>query len=237
MKLTNQQVNQPTLLTPLSGMFTACLIIASIANAKIINIAGFNLPGGIVLFPFTFIFNDILTEVYGYARSRSVIWAAFLCQIISGLTFWAVGALPSADFWQLQESYNTILGIVPRIVVASILAFFCGEFVNSFVLSKMKYWEKGAKGLKQGGRFLVSTIAGEAADTLVFTTIAFGGRVPANALVPIIVANYVFKVGYEIVALPLSTRFANWLKKVEETDAIDMPSKTNYNPFSVLNWR
>jgi uncharacterized integral membrane protein (TIGR00697 family) len=221
------------LFSVLTGIFASILVISTIASSKIFTVAGLNLPGGVIVFPVLFIFNDILTEVYGYARSRRVIWTGLACQALAGLTLLIVGLLPPAPFWPHQEAYLAVLGFVPRIAVAGLLAYFCGEIANSFVLSKMKYWEKGERGWKQSWRFLASTLAGEAVDSIVFMGVAFFGTIPPMDLLTTIVTLYLVKVIYEVLALPLSTRFANWIKRIEGIDHIDHPG-TNYNPFAIL---
>lgn len=223
------------LFSVVSGLFAAALIISNVAaSAKIIAIGAFTIPGGSVLFPFTYIFGDILTEVYGYERSRKVIWTGFAGLALAVLTFYIVQIIPAAPFWHNQETYKEILGFVPRIVLASMVAYLVGEFSNSWVLSKMKYVVKGKRGWQQGWRFVVSTIVGEGVDTIVFMTIAFLGQFSLSNLISTALTLYVFKVLYEIIATPFSVRFANWIKKIEGVDEIDYPETTNYNPLSFL---
>lgn len=224
---------EPRLLNVLTGVFVAALVIATVTSSKIGMFGPLALPGGTVLFPITFILNDILTEVYGYARARRVVWTALGCQALAGLSFLIVDNLPPAPFWTGQEAFHAILGFAPRVALAGFIAFFLGELSNSFVLSKMKYFEKGKRGLAQGWRFVASTVVGEAVDSMVFMTIAFAGQIPPMDLMKTMLTLYVVKVVYEIVALPLSVPFSNWVKKREGLDQIDYPEKTNYNPFSL----
>lgn len=219
----------------LAGIFVACLIIATVASAKILSIGPFNIPGGTLVFPIVFIFNDVFTETYGFARSRRIIWTGLACQALAAVTFLVVGALPPAPFWPHQEAYEAVLGFAPRVALAGLVAYFTGEFANSVVISKMKYWEKGERGIKQGWRFVASTLVGEAVDSIVFMTVAFLGEIPPTDLLTTMLTLYVIKVIYEVVALPFSTRFANWLKAVEGVDHIDTPGVTSYNPFSVFS--
>lgn len=216
-----------------TGFFVASLLLANVTSSKIFEIGPVTLPGGAIVFPIVFIFGDILTEVYGYSLSRKIIWTGFACQILAGLVYLIVGILPPAFFWENQAAYDSILGFVPRIVFASIVAYFCGEFCNSFVLSKMKYWAQGKRGLKQAWRFIASTIVGEGVDTIIITTIAFAGIYSISELVQIGLSVYVFKVAFEVIATPISVRFANWVKKVEGVDVIDDPQTTSYNPFII----
>lgn len=221
----------PRLLNVITGVFVAALVIATVISSKIVMLGPLALPGGTIVFPVTFIINDILTEVYGYARSRRVVWTALACQALAGLLFLIVDYMPPAPFWKGQEAFHAILGFVPRVALAGLLAFFSGELTNSFVISKMKYFEKGERGLKQGWRFVASTIAGEAVDSLVFMTVAFTGQIPPTDLLQTIMTLYFVKVAYEVIALPVSVPFSNWLKKKESIDHIDYPNRTNYNPF------
>lgn len=214
-----------------TALFVTVLVLASIASTKIASFGPLFLPAGTILFPITFIFNDILTETYGYARSRRILWLGLGCQLLTAVTLWIVGVLPPAPFWPHQQAYDAVLGFVPRIAFSGMVAYFCGEFSNSIVLSKMKFLQCGERGLKQGWRFVASTIVGEAVDSIVFMTLAFSGTIGTGDLIRTMVTLYLCKVIYEIVALPISTRFANWVKKVEGVDHIDTPETTNYNPF------
>jgi queuosine precursor transporter len=217
----------------ITGFFVAVLVLTPPLDAKFIALGPFVAPGATLLFPVSFILNDVLTEVYGYGRSRRVIWTGMACQVLAAASFWLVGVLPSAPFWRHQEAYSTILGIVPRIALASLLAYLTGEFANSFVLSRMKYSQRGRTGLEQGWRFLASTLVGEALDSVVFMAIAFLGVLTTRELLATMLTIYLIKVGIEIIALPGSTRLANWLKRVEAFDQLDDPAATRYNPFKL----
>lgn len=217
-----------------TGLFCAVLVVSNVAAVKLIPFGPFTIVGGTLLFPIIFIFNDILTEVYGYNLSRKVIWTGFLCEIIAAIAFYIVGILPAASFWPHQDAYLQILGVVPRIVFASIVAYFCSEFTNSLILSKMKWWGNGKRGLSQAWRFIASTIVGEAVDSIVFVTIAFVGILHPSELLNVILGAYVFKVAFEIIATPLSVPFSNWVKKNEGVDHLDQPEKTSYNPFVIF---
>ena len=221
-----------SLLSVLTGIFVAVLILCSVANAKIFAVGSFTMPGSTILFPLVFVFNDILTEVYGYARSRRVIWTGLACQAFAAGTFIILDKLPPAPFWVYQEAYHRLLGFVPRFAFAGLVAYFCGEFANSFVLSKMKYWHQGARGRKLSWRFVASTLVGEAVDSTIFIIAAFGGVIPWSNLFKTMVTLYVVKVLYEIVILPVHTRIANWVKGIEHVDRIDTPETTDYNPFT-----
>jgi queuosine precursor transporter len=221
-----------SLLSVFTGIFVAVLVLCSVANAKIFAVGSLTMPGSTILFPLVFVFNDILTEVYGYARSRLVIWTGLGCQCFAALTFLIIDKLPPAPFWGYQEGYHQLLGLVPRFAFAGLVAYFCGEFVNSFVLSKMKYRHQGERGRKLSWRFVVSTVAGEAVDSTLFMTAAFGGVISWANLFRTALTLYIVKVLYEIVILPVHTRIANWVKDIEHIDRIDAPETTDYNPFA-----
>jgi uncharacterized integral membrane protein (TIGR00697 family) len=210
------------------ALFVAVLIISNVASSKIVDLGPFTFDGGTILFPISYIFGDILTEVYGYKRSRRVIWTGFGCAALTAITLGVVGMLPAAAGWEHQDAYMAILGQTPRIVVASLIAYFAGEFSNSFILAKMKVWTKGRH---LWSRTIGSTLVGEGVDTLLFVTIAFAGTLPADLLLSIIISNYLFKCGIETLATPLTYRLVHFLKRVEREDYYD--TDTNFNPFKL----
>ncbi len=228
-----QHAREFKLLPIFTGLFVTVLILSNVLASKFIALGPFNAGAGILIFPISYIFNDMFTEVYGFHRSRKIIWIGMGCQAFSAFMFWLVGIFPAAPFWHNQEAYNTILGSTPRILVASLAAFCCGEFFNSLVMSKMKYWQHGARGLSQGYRFVASTIVGEAIDSAIFYSLAFYGVFSTTQLLNSMLTMYVCKVIYEVAAVPLTTRFTNWVKRVEGIDKIDLPQETDYNPFSL----
>lgn len=206
--------------------FVAVLLISNIASTKILLLGPFTFDGGTILFPLSYIFGDVLTEVYGYRRARRVIWAGFAATALMALVLAAVQHLPPAADWPLQEAFASILGQTPRIVLASLLAYFAGEFSNSWVLSRMKV---ATRGRWLFTRTIGSTLVGEGLDTLLFVGIAFAGTLPGGLLWSIIVSNYVFKVGFEVLATPLTYLIVNHLKAVEGVDVFD--ESISYNPF------
>lgn len=217
----------------LTGAFVAVLLIQSVACSKMVQIGPLTLAGGTLLFPIVFIFNDILTEVYGFAQSRRIIWTGFAAQALAAFTFWLVQILPAPSFWQNQLAYDLILGATPRIILASFLAYLVGEFANSVVLSKMKYRAGGKVGVAQASRFVVSTLVGEALDSAIFMTVAFAGIFTTADLLRTMLTIYIFKVAYEIVALPISMRATQYIKALENVDEIDSPDETNYSPIAL----
>jgi uncharacterized integral membrane protein (TIGR00697 family) len=206
-------------------IFITCLITANITAVKLINIFGFVLPAGIIIFPISYIFGDVLTEVYGYRQARRVIWLGFFCNLIAVVAIWVGQVLPPASFWEGQAAYERILGYTPRILIASFLAYLIGEFANSFVLAKMKIVTKGRW---LWTRTVGSTLVGEGLDSLVFMTIAFVGTIPMTALGTVIVTQWLAKVVYEAVATPLTYGAVNFLKRREGIDVFDYD--TRFNP-------
>ena len=227
----NPSEGQLRFLNILTAFFVASLLLANAVSAKIIAIGPFTFPAGTIIFPLSFVVGDVLTEVYGYARSRNVIWTGASCQILGAFVYLLVGSLPAATFWHDQRAFDTILGFVPRIVVASATACFCGEFCNCWVLSKMKYLANGKRGWKQAGRFVASTATGQGVDSVVFVAIGYIGQIPAAQLIPVTATVYVVKIAWEFIALPLSVRLSNYIKDAEGVDHIDLPKYTKYNPF------
>ena len=220
----------------ITALFVVTLVISNIIAVKVIHLFGLFLPAAVILFPVAYIFGDVLTEVYGYARARQVIWTGFFCNLVAVVAMYIGGLLPAAPFWSAgvfktpeaaQQAYQAILGFTPRLLLASFTAYLVGEFLNSFVLARLK--------IRTGGRFLWirtigSTIVGEGADSAIFITVAFWGLfAPANIGLSIL-SQWVFKVLYETLATPITYLVVNALKKVEQEDFFDR--QTNFNPFA-----
>lgn len=208
-------------------MFVAMLMISNTVAVKIIQLKGLFFTGAIFLFPITYIFGDILTEVYGYKASRKIIWSGLFVNVIMSLSYLLVQKLSPAPFWPHQAAFEVILGVVPRIVLASIVGYFVGEFCNSYVLSKLKVMMKGRM---LWVRTISSTAIGEGADTLLFVTIGFLGVIPTVNLLSVVLFSYLFKVLYEVLATPLTYLIVGKLKRAEGMDIYDVG--INYNPFS-----
>ena len=216
--------------------FVTVLICSNLVGPA--KIAQFDLPllgvftfgAGVLFFPISYVFGDVLTEVYGYARARRVIWAGFAGLGFASIMTTVVVALPPAPFWAHQGAYEIAFGNTPRIVAASMLAYFCGEFVNSYVLARMK--------LATAGRWLWtrtigSTIAGEAVDSALFYPLAFygAGIIPDDKLPLVMTVQFATKVGVEIIFTPMTYRLVNFLKRAESEDYYDR--NTNFNPFAL----
>jgi len=208
--------------------FVAILMISNVASTKIVTMGPFTFDGGTILFPLSYIFGDILTEVYGYARSRRVIWMGFGATFLMAVVFAIVGALPSAEGWENQAAYQSILGMTPRIVLASLVAYAVGSFANSWVLAKLKVLTEG-KWLWT--RTIASTLVGEGIDTVLFILIAFSGVLPRVLLISLIASNYVFKCGIEALATPVTYWLVRVLKESEHEDYYD--ADTDFTPFKL----
>lgn len=210
----------------IAAIFTTCLITANIIAVKVISFGAVILPAAIVVFPLSYILGDILTEVYGYRWARRVIWLGFTCNLIFVIFIWVGQVLPPASFWKGQEAYETILGFTPRLLAASFCGYLAGEFVNSFVLAKMKILTRGRW---LWTRTIGSTIVGEGLDTAIFITLAFIGT-PSFAAI-MILYHWLVKTGIEAIATPLTYTVVNYLKRKEAIDTYDY--ETRFNPFLV----
>lgn len=212
----------------ITALFAAILIFSNITSAKILSLGWFSFDGGTIIFPLAYVLGAVLTEVYGYARARRVIWVGFALNLLMVVIFYTVGQLPPALDWPYQESYMNILGVVPRIVLASLTAYLVGEFMNSYVLAKLKIKTQGKQFWL---RAITANLIGEFLDTTIFISIAFLGALPLNLILTVWVSNYIFKNLTEIILLPLTSRVVRWLKKKEELDFYD--TQTNFNPLRI----
>ena len=202
---------------------------AKVSTVQVPLLGGVTFVAGVLFFPISYIFGDILTEVYGYARDRRVVWAGFAALLFAALMAATIVALPPASWWAAKQSaVETVFGNTPRIVAASILAFWCGSFVNSYVLARMKIWT--------GGRWLWtrtvgSTLCGELVDSVLFYTIAFYGLWTQAQLFEVTLTQYLLKSGWEIVMTPVTYKVVGFLKRAEQEDYYDRD--TNFTPFSL----
>ncbi len=221
--------NSVTVTFMLTGiLFTACLIIANIIAVKIVEVGSLALPASILIFPVTYILNDVIAEVWGFKKARLIIWSGLAMNALMALFFWLSIVLPAASFWTDQESYARILGSTPRLVLASFAAYLTGSFLNAFVMSRMKVLHKGKY---FGIRAVLSTIAGETADSFIFITVAFIGIFQTSDLLLMIGTQVLLKTIYEIIALPITSNVVRWFKKIEGVDVFD--TSVSYNPFKV----
>jgi hypothetical protein len=209
--------------------FVTVLLCANLIGAsKVAQLGGFAFGAGVLFFPLSYIFGDVLTEVYGYARARKVVWAGFAAMGFASLMSAVVLAFPPAPGWPHQAAFQTVFGNTPRIVLASLVAYFCGEFTNSYVLARLK--------VRTEGRFLWlrtigSTIAGEGVDSLIFYPLAFLGVWSNDLVVRVMLTNYAVKVGWEAAITPVTYRVVGFLKRAEDEDYYDRD--TDFTPFSL----
>jgi uncharacterized integral membrane protein (TIGR00697 family) len=212
----------------IAGVFCGILVSTIILSTKIVTLFGLTFPASMLLFPATFLIADVLTEVYGYAVTRKVVWAGLAAEVVWILGYHAAAALPPAPFWTGQDAFDQTLGLTPRIAIAGMIAYVSGEFVNSYIVAKMKVMTEGRH---LPLRMVVSTIFGAGVDTLIVITIAFGGIFALNDLIFMGLSVWLLKVVWEILALPLSVPFIAWLKRQEMSDHFDRT--TNFNPFAL----
>jgi queuosine precursor transporter len=210
----------------LGGFVTILLCSTLIGASKIAHVGGFEFGAGILFFPLSYVFGDVLTEVYGFAKSRRVVWAGFAALAFMSIMSAVVIALPPAAGWQGQATLEAAFGNSWRISVACMIAYFCGEFTNSYVLARMKVWSAG-KWLWT--RTIGSTIAGEAVDSLLFYPIAFLGIWTTETLLNVMLTNYLLKVAWEVLLTPLTYRVVAFLKRAEAEDHYDRD--TDFSPF------
>lgn len=211
------------------ALFVTVLLCSNlIGPAKIWTFYGFSFGAGILFFPISYLFGDILTEVYGYARARKVVWAGFGALVFASIMSWVVLALPAAEGWQGQEALESVFKTTPRIIFASISAYWIGEFVNSFVLAKMKVLTKGRWLFT---RTIGSTIIGTLVDSAIFYPVAFWGVWTNDQVIAVLFGNYALKVLWEVIATPFTYKIVNFLKRVESEDYYDYD--TDFTPFSL----
>jgi len=216
-------------LTLLAGLFVATVLVSNTIAQKPIQWGSLTAPAAIVLFPMSYIFGDVLTEVYGYARTRHVIWTGLFANVLMVIGYELAIALPGASFWTQQEALRSVLGPVPRLVIASYFGYLAGEFVNSFVLAKLKVLTQGRH---LWTRIVGSTIIGQLVDTLLFVLVGFAGLWPRSQLVRVVLSLYGLKVGYEVLATPATYMIVGFLKRTEGVDHYD--TTTEFTPF---RWR
>jgi uncharacterized integral membrane protein (TIGR00697 family) len=212
----------------MASFVTILLCSNLIGAAKVCTVWGFTFGAGVLFFPISYIFGDILTEVYGYARARKVVWAGFGAIIFASFMSWVVVSLPPAVGWNDQRAYESVFGQTPRIVFASLAAFFAGEFANSYVLAKMKILTSGRH---LWTRTIGSTIVGEGVDSLVFYPLAFLGVWENRLVLTVMISNYVIKVLWEVVVTPVTYQVVGFLKHAEQEDYYDYD--TDFTPFSL----
>ena len=212
----------------ITAVFITCLITANIIAVKLMTVAGLVLPAAVIIFPISYIVGDILTEVYGFAAARRVIWLGFFCNLLAVAAIWGAQMLPAAGFWDAQPAYERILGYTPRLLLASFLAYLVGEFSNSFVLAKMKI---ATKGRWLWTRTIASTLIGQGLDSCIFIAVAFAGIMPTAGLINAIITQWLVKSAYEALATPVTYWVVNRVKTLEGVDVYDYD--TTFSPLHI----
>ncbi|HRF86919.1 MAG TPA: queuosine precursor transporter [Alloprevotella sp.] len=212
----------------LGMLFCVCLIAANLLETKQVTLGPLELTAGLIVFPVSYIINDCLVEVWGYRKTRLVIWAGFLMNFLFVLFGVAADALPAAPYWKGEEGFHALFGLAPRIAAASFLAFLAGSFLNAYVMSRMKIRDGGRR---FSLRAIASTVAGETADSVIFFPLALGGVVPWSVMPAIMLTQVMLKTLYEILALPVTVRVVRYMKRTEGTDTFD--SNIRYNIFKI----
>ena len=221
--------NKVSVLFLLAGiLFAACMLIANILASKIVMIGSWSAPAGVIVFPLAYIVNDVIAEVWGYGRARLIIWAGFGVNLLAALFYMAAIALPPAPYYEGQEAFRMILGSSVRIVLASLTAYLVGSFVNAFIMSRFKLMTKG-RGFPL--RAIVSTVAGEGIDSLIFITVAFAGIFPPGVILTMIGTQALMKIAYEAAVLPVTILVVKTVKRMEGEDVFD--HDISYNPFHI----
>jgi queuosine precursor transporter len=214
-------------LDALTTAFVVILLVSNLIAQKVCSIGPFAISGAVLLFPITYIFGDVFTEVYGFAASRRAIWLGFFGTALLYLMGAIIIALPPAPEWHNQPAFAIVFGFIPRILAASLIAFWAGEFANSYTMARLKLLTNGRK---LWTRTIGSTVVGQAVDTTIVIFLTFVGIVPVRTLLSMIATSYALKVAYEVLATPLTYLVINRLKAAEQSDAFDRHE--NFNPFS-----
>lgn len=228
MKATKKQVS--VLFMLFSMLFCVCLITANVLETKQMAFGPISITGGLIVFPVSYIINDCVCEVWGYRKTRLLIWLGFCMNVLFVMFGALCDAIPGASYWDNEAGFHAIFGLAPRIAAASFVAFVVGSFANAYVMSRMKV---SSQGKNFSLRAIMSTIFGETADSLIFFPLALGGVVPTEELPVLILSQIVLKTLYEIIVLPITIQVVKYTKRHEGLDEYD--KNINYNIFSVNN--
>ncbi len=224
--MSSKTVSLPFML--LGILFNVCLITSNLLETKVIQIGPVTATAGLIVFPVSYIINDCISEVWGFKKVRLIIWSGFIMNfLVIGFARLAI-FLPSAPFWTGEESFNFVFGLAPRIALASLLAFLAGSFLNAYIMSKMKV---ATQGKYFSLRAILSTLAGESADSLIFFPLAFGGLIPVQGLLLMIGTQALLKSLYEMIILPVTIGVVRYIKKIEKTDVYD--TNVSYHPLKI----
>ena len=199
-------------------VFCVCLVAANLLETKVVQLGPVAVTAGLLVFPISYIINDCIAEVWGFRKARLIIWMGFLMNFLVVALGQIAVALPAAPFWEGEEGFNFVFGMVPRIAAASLLAFLVGSFMNAYVMSRMKV---ASHGKHFSLRAVLSTLAGESADSLIFFPLAFGGLMPLEELGRMMLVQVVLKTLYEVIILPVTVRVVNYVKRVDGSDVYD----------------
>ena len=220
-----EKVSVPFML--LGILFNVCLIAANLLETKVIQIGSLTVTAGLLVFPISYIINDCIAEVWGFKKARLIIWSGFAMNFFVALGLIAV-AIPAAPFWEGEEHFDFVFGMAPRIVAASLMAFLVGSFLNAYVMSKMKV---ASRGRHFSARAILSTLAGETADSLIFFPVAFGGIIAWRELLIMMCIQIILKSMYEVIILPVTIRVVKAIKKIDGSDVYD--TDISYNVLKV----
>ena len=212
-----------------SILFTVCLIASNILETKQMVFGPLHITGGLLIFPISYIVNDVVCEVWGYRRASILIWTGFLTNFAFMMVAYIADAIPGAPYWENEEGFHAIFGLTPRIALASFVSFIAGSFVNAYVMSRMKIADKGKRFPL---RAIMSTVWGEGADSLFFFPLAFYDVLPNYELPLMMLSQMVLKTVYEIIVLPITIRVVNWVKEYEGEDVYD--THVDYNIFAIF---
>ena len=199
-------------------LFCVCLIAANLLEAKVVQVGAVSITAGFIVFPISYILNDCIAEVWGFRKARLIIWMGFLMNFMTVALGQIAVALPAAPFWEGEAGFDFVFGMAPRIAAASLTAFLAGSFINAYVMSRMKVFSHGKN---FSVRAVLSTVAGESADSLLFFPLAFGGLMPVSELLKMMLVQVVLKTLYEVIILPVTVRVVRYIKRVDESDVYD----------------
>ena len=216
--MNKEKVMVSRLFAILGIIYVTCLLLSNLIAGKMMALGSITLPAAVILFPITYIMGDVFTEVYGFKNTRTIIWTGFACSAFAVAIYMITIVLPHPDFWGNQDAYVTVLSTTPRVFIASLLGYLFGEFSNSMILSKLKVVTQGKK---LWVRTILSTVVGEAFDTIIFIAVSFWGTMDNKVLFQMMLFQYLFKVLYEVVFTPVTYAVVKWVKKKEQLDTYD----------------
>lgn len=213
-------------------VFCTCLVAANLLETKVVQLGPISVTAGLIVFPVSYIINDCIAEVWGFRKASLIIWMGFLMNFMVVAMGQIAVALPAAPFWEGEEGFNFVFGMAPRIAAASLTAFLVGSFINAYVMSRMKV---ASHGKNFSARAILSTVAGEGADSLIFFPLAFGGLMPVSELAKMMLVQVILKTLYEVIVLPVTIRVVKYIKRVDQSDVYDEHISYNVLKISDIN--